>query len=124
LLDAILAVLSASPLIKEFQIEELDKTPEGDFLLKVRCRLLGGQFFQIRIRHTFSFTRYAYQMFTDAPLFRWDNVPHYPQLDNFPHHFHRKQDAPVPSNLIGNPVVDLSQVLKEADLLLSECQNL
>ncbi len=120
MLDDILALLSASPLIEKFRIEELDQTPKGDFILKIRCHLTSGHFFQIRIRHSNSFTRYTYQIFTNEPLFRWDNVPHYPQLDNFPHHFHKKQGAPLPSNLTGHPAADLPLVLKEAAFLLSE----
>lgn len=44
---------------------------------------------------------YSYHWATanDDLIKRWDNTPHFPDLDNFPHHIH-EGDAVLP----GNPV--------------------
>ncbi len=52
---------------------------------------------------------YHYQRADDELVFRYDNVPHYPDIRTFPHHKH-----------IGDTVVpaqppDLSEVLREID---------
>ncbi len=32
--------------------------------------------------------RYHYQNAEEKLIFRWDNAPHYPKMNSFPHHFH------------------------------------
>jgi len=43
-------------------------------------------------------------------LARWDNEPHYPDLENYPHHFHHPDGKVEQSRLSGNPVKDLANI--------------
>ena len=38
---------------------------------------------------------YHYQMADGAIAFRYDNAPHFPDLENFPHHKHQGSEAQV-----------------------------
>jgi len=97
-----------------------DETPFGKVLLKVRCRLKGGYQLQVWLHHEPGLQAYAYQLFTDHPLLRWDNAPHYPQIETSPHHSHDEHGALKPSPLKGNPIADLRVVLQEVERFLSE----
>jgi hypothetical protein len=115
-LEAILDTLKRSPLVRDLQVEERDELPTGAFLLKARCRLRRDYRFQVWVRHSQELTRYAYQLFTDHPILRWDNAPHHPELaENYPHHFHGKRGVMISSNLTGDPLRDLKQVLQEIE---------
>jgi len=105
------ALLQASPKVKSFQVIDNDPLDEGNFLFKIRCELTSGQTFQIRLRAVAGNIRYSYQEFTDKPLRRWDNAPHFPHLSNFPHHYHDPQGNIAESSLTGDPAIDLQQVL-------------
>lgn len=105
------ALLQASSKVKSFQIIDNDPIDEENFLFKIRCELAPGQTFQLRIRAVSGSIRYSYQELTDKPLRRWDNAPHFPNLPNFPHHYHDTQGNVTESLLTGDPTVDLPQVL-------------
>lgn len=105
------ALLKASPKVKSFQIIDSDPIDDGNFLLKVRCELTSGQTFQIRLRAVAGHIRYSYQEFTDRPLRRWDNAPHFPHLRNFPHHYYDPQGNITESRLTGDATIDLPRVL-------------
>lgn len=45
---------------------------------------------------------------------RWDNTPHHPELDNFPHHIHTKDKVSASSEM------DLRKVLSEAKAVLEQ----
>lgn len=83
-------------------------------MYKIRCDLPKGYFFQIRLRLRAGTIEYSYQLFTTKPVLRWDNAPHHPSLDNFPHHFHDGKDTKHPSGLSGDPLADIAIVLAEA----------
>lgn len=105
------ALLQTSPKVKSFQIIDNDPIDERNFLFKIRCELTSGQTLQIRLRAVAGNIHYSYQEFTDRPLQRWDNAPHFPQLPNFPHHYHDPQGNITASSLTGDPTIDLQQVL-------------
>jgi hypothetical protein len=52
---------------------------------------------------------YSYQLYIDKAIARWDNEPHYPDLNNYPHHFHYKDNIGA-SQLSGNPMQDVKKV--------------
>lgn len=106
------ALLHASPKVTSFHIIDSDAIDAENFLLKIRCELTSGRTFQIRLRAVASHIRYAYQEFTDKPLRRWDNAPHFPHLPSFPHHYHDAQGNMTASMLTGEPTRDLQQVLQ------------
>lgn len=55
---------------------------------------------------------------TSAPVLRWDNAPHYPQITTAPHHFHDADGTMRESPLLGDPVADLGYVLIEIEAWL------
>lgn len=107
------ALLKASPKVKSFQIIDNDPIDEGNFLFKIRCVLVSGQTFQIRLRAVAGHIRYSYQEFTDKPLRRWDNAPHFSHLQNFPHHYHDPQGNIMESSMVGDLTTDLPRVLSD-----------
>jgi len=52
---------------------------------------------------------YSYQLYTDKAIARWDNEPHYPGFNNYPHHFHYKENIGA-SVLSGNPIHDVNKI--------------
>ena len=105
------ALLQASPKVMSFHVIDSDAIDEDNFLLKIRCELTSGRTFQSRLRAIAGHIRYSYQEFTDKPLRRWDNAPHFPHLPSFPHHYHDSQGSIRASMLTGEPTMDLQQVL-------------
>ena len=54
---------------------------------------------------------YHYQKSDASLIFRYDNAPHHPEIETFPHHKHVGSDE----NVIAAQPPDLSDVLKEID---------
>ena len=63
---------------------------------------------------------YSYQVFTDKPIVRWDNAPHYQKIKTYPHHFHTKDGNVIESRLKGNVTEDLEKVLSTIKEALKE----
>ena len=105
------ALLRACSKVRSFHIIDNDPLDDENFLFKIRCELISGSTFQIRIRAVSGSIRYSYQEFTDKPSRRWDNAPHFPNLPNFPHHHHDAQGNVTECLLTGDLTVDLPQVL-------------
>jgi hypothetical protein len=105
------ALLRTSSKVQSFHIIDNDPLDEENFLFKIRCELISGQTLQIRLRGVSGSIRYPYQEFTDKPLRRWDNAPHFSNLPNFPRHHHESQGNVTESSLTGDPTADLAQVL-------------
>ncbi len=80
-------------------------------MYKIRCDLPSGYNLQIRLRQRGHAIEYSYQLFTNVPIIRWDNAPHHPAIATYPHHFHNEKDEVCSSNLSGNPLTDLQQVI-------------
>jgi hypothetical protein len=85
-------------------------SPE-QFLFKVRASLAVGGTLQVRVYFNGGHVDYAYQVFADVPLVRWDNKEDYPGIPTFPHHFHDSEGKVVESDLTGDPAVDIRAVL-------------
>ncbi len=111
----LLSLLRAHPLVRSLHIVHYDETPQGSIELKVRCQLPGSYQFQVWLHHEPAFQDYAYQLFSDHPLLRWDNAPHYPHVTTAPHHFHNEAGDVNASPLRGDPLVDLPYVLGEIE---------
>ena len=105
------SLLRTSSKVKSFHIIDSDPLDEENFLFKIRCELISGQTLQIRLRAVSGSIRYSYQEFSEIPLRRWDNAPHFPNLPNFPHHHHDSQGNILESTLTGDPTADLDRVL-------------
>lgn len=115
LVPDLLALLRTQSLVQSLRIAHYDETPRGKVGLKVRCRLPGGYQFQVWLHHEPTFQDYAYQLFSDHPLLRWDNAPHYPDIATAPHHFHNEAGDVGVSPLRGAPLVDQPYVLAEIE---------
>ena len=113
LLAELLDILSQSPIVRATQVVEHDETVHGRVLLRIRCQLSPGYNLQIWVHYKRAFQRYAYQLFTDRPILRWDNAPHHPEIQGFPHHFHDEMGRKFPSTLTGDPLVDVPAILDE-----------
>ena len=111
----VLSLLRGHPLVQSLRVVHYDETPAGKMELKVRCRLPGGYRFQVWLHDEPGFQDYAYQLFSDHPLLRWDNAPHYPDVATAPHHFHDETSDVSISLLHGNPLIDLPHVLAKIE---------
>lgn len=118
--DGLVSFLRSHKLVKSLRIVNYDETPAGKVELKIRCRLVEAYQFQIWLHHEVDFQDYAFQLFTDHPILRWDNAPHYPAISTAPHHFHNENGEVTESPLTGRPMQDLKQVLGEIEKWLSK----
>ena len=57
---------------------------------------------------------YHYQKSDGDLVFRYDNAPHHPEIETFPHHKHVESD----DNVIASQPPDMSEVLVEIDGVL------
>ncbi len=118
--DEILALLKGHRLIQNARVVNFDQTPFGRLELKIRCRLKRtGYQLQVWLHVEPGSLDYAYQLFTDAPLLRWDNAPHFPDISTTPHHFHDASGHVGESPLSGDVLVDLAVVLAEIEQWLN-----
>jgi len=106
---------------QELQIEELEILDRSDrpgqtsqFYARVRFpdasqlqvveKLVVERFTILKVRYA-----YHYQRANGELVFRYDNVPHYPDIKTFPHHKH------IGETVISSRPPDLSEVLREID---------
>jgi len=125
LVEQILSRLRAHEVVENVRLLNYDETPNGKLEVKIRCRLMKNFQLQIWLHHELAFQDYAYQLFTDRPILRWDNAPHYPNQATAPHHFHNEDGTVLDSPLSGNVAEDLQLVLSfiEAWLLQQDRNN-
>lgn len=94
-------------------IEELDLSDRGYF--RARVTLSNNDFLEMAEYFTITdnaviTTRYRYQWMNfdrDSLRKRWDNVPHFPNLPNFPHHIHVESE----DNVISGYVISIQELL-------------
>jgi len=111
LIGDLLRLLRARPLVHSVRVINYDETPQGNLELKMRCRLAQEYQLQVWIHSEPQLLDYAYQFFVACPILRWDNAPHYPQIDSAPHHFHDEREQVTPWPLSGDPLLDLQLIL-------------
>jgi len=84
----IISHLNSNPLISSLRVVEIDEVFTRS-VLRIRCNLLpSSHYLDIKLIQTENETIYSYQLYTDHPIIRWDNAPHFPAITSFPHHFH------------------------------------
>lgn len=118
LLDDLLSRMRRTPELSDIQVIDNESVDDETFVFKVRAVIAPG-FLQIRFLADKDFGRYSFQLYSDRPLLGWDNTPHYPDLPNFPHHFHDRDENISSSNLTGNLLVDYEIVFAEIKLLMN-----
>lgn len=109
--NEVLPILNEEPLFMENTLTEKIFIDEKNYSFKIRSTIQDNLFFQIRFRQIDDQVRYSYQLFSNKPIMRWDNSPHFPGLENFPHHFHDESENTKSSQLTGDIFVDLNIVL-------------
>lgn len=119
LLGTVMAVLQAHPLCKHAVVVETKEFSLDQFFFKIRAELAEGYKFQVRIYYNRGHIDYAYQLFTNVPLLRWDNKEEFHLLKTYPHHHHDAQGNIKPSPLIGDPAADTVIVLQEVSTFIS-----
>lgn len=118
-LEQVKAILTASALVTSWQVLVADETADRA-LYKIRCQLFRPAYqLEIRLIQTEKDIIYSYQLFTDRPIIRWDNAPHFPTLKSFPHHFHEETGEVKESFLTGDPLQDLPCILTDVGAFLT-----
>jgi hypothetical protein len=112
LLDEPLARMRSTPELSDIQVVENEAVDDETFVFKVQASIRRNRL-QVRFLADKDFQRYSFQLYSDRPILRWDNTPHYPNLSNFPHHFHDQNGNVSPSALTGNLLVDFDIVMVE-----------
>jgi hypothetical protein len=113
------AILQAQALCQGIAEVETKEFSPQQFHFKIRAVLGNDHYFQVRIYYNHGHVDYAYQLFTDRPVLRWDNKEEFPHLATYPHHFHDQHGQVSTSPLAGEPLRDLKIVLE----LLTEFLN-
>jgi hypothetical protein len=114
-----MAILQSHPICERAAVVETKMFSPEQFFFKVRAELVKGNKFQVRIYYNREHIDYAYQLFTDVPLLRWDNKEEFSHLGTYPHHYHDEQGNVKPSLLTGDPVKDVEIVLQEVTAFLA-----
>jgi hypothetical protein len=105
----VISILRASDIVSKIEIRNVDEI-KGIGTYRIRCNLIPSRYkLEIRFVHTEKEILYSYQLFTDKPIIRWDNAPHYPKIKTYPHHFHTKDGNVIESDVKGNVIEDLQQ---------------
>lgn len=120
LLGRLVAILQTHSLCEKATVVETKEFSPDQFFFKVRAALGGEYKFQVRIYYNRGHIDYAYQLFTDVPLLRWDNKEEFHHLGTYPHHHHDAEGRVRPSPLTGEPVEDLETVLQAVTVFLEQ----
>ena len=117
-LQGIDALLSASPLVRDVEIVRRSiRDTEFEKVLHYRYRVLlaNGDFVEMTERvlaaqGRLEVTKYRHhwQDRQSRLLKRWDNAPHYPAIDTFPHHLHDGTE----DNVVPHPAITGLEVLQ------------
>ena len=119
-IEQVKAILTASDFIASWQVLIADETAHRA-LHRIRCQVLrAAHQLEIRFIQTENEIIYSYQLFRDRPIIRWDNTPHFPALQSFPHHAHGESGDVQESPLLGDPVHDLPYVLDQVRIFLAK----
>ena len=119
LLGALVTILQAHTLCKKVRVIETKEFSPDQFFFKIRAVLFKKDArLQVRIYYNRGHVDYAYQLFTNTPLLRWDNKEEFRHLATYPHHHHDAQGYVHPSPLTGEPVQDMGIVLQEVTAFL------
>jgi hypothetical protein len=111
LLGVLSATLQAHPACKRLAEIETREFAADQFIFKIRAEFTHKTSFQARIYFNRGHIDYAYQLFADVPLLRWDNKEEFRSIATYPHHHHDAEGKVQPSSLTGNPTADIHAVL-------------
>ncbi len=80
LLGALMAILQSNPLCTRVTVVETKVFSPDQFFFKVRAERPEEHKLQARLYSNRGHLDYAYQLFSDVPLLRWDNKRESPNL--------------------------------------------
>ncbi len=120
LLGRLVAVLQAHPICRAVNVVETKAFSPDQFFFKVRADLEAGYKFQVRIYYNQGHIDYAYQLFTEVPLLRWDNKEEFNHLETYPHHHYDAEGSVHSSPLKGEPMQDIEIVLQTVRTFLGK----
>jgi len=75
-----MAILQAHPLCSHVNVIETQEFSPEQFFFKIRASLPKKYKLQVRVYFNQDHIDYAYQLFTDGPLLRWDNKEEFVHL--------------------------------------------
>ncbi|MCX6067246.1 MAG: DUF6516 family protein [Chloroflexi bacterium] len=121
-LSAVKSLLLNSPLVVRHQIlreyEGLQKSYiRARLTLTDESTLEFSEYIEPEAQAQFKITDYSFQwMDKDGhQIRRWDNTPHFPKLENFPHHIHMRAD-----DVVSGQPVDIFGVLAEIEKTIAQ----
>ena len=118
-------LLSTSPVVRDVEI--VRRTVRDTALEKVlnyryRVMLADGGFVEmtervLEVQGTLEMTKYRHhwQDGNGVLIKRWDNAPHYPAIDTFPHHLHDGAEDHVVSHQAITGLEALQRILAEVE---------
>jgi len=118
--NRVVGLLQQSGLFQSVEVVERASYSQEQYTFKIRARIKHNLQFQVRMYYNRGHIDYAYQLFSNRPLLRWDNAEHYPDLENAPHHFHDNKDVVSSSELSTDPLRNTEIVLEELYRFLSQ----
>jgi hypothetical protein len=116
----VISQLQAWPEARDVQTLETKAFAEDQFHFKVRASLTEPFHLQVRFYYNHGHLDYAYQLFNDGPILRWDNKEDAGNVPSAPHHFHNDKSQIVESPLNGTPEHDWPIVKGAIDQFLKE----
>jgi hypothetical protein len=105
---------------RKVDVVETKAFSPDQFFFKIRAALGGEHKFQVRIYYNRGHVDYAYQLFADVSLLRWDNKEEFHHLETYPHHHHDVEGHVHTSPLIGDPAQDIETVLQAVVTFLEQ----
>ncbi len=118
-----MAVLQVHPICERASVAETKTFSPDQFFVKIRADFIDEYKFQVRIYYNRGHIDYAFQLFTNAPLLRWDNKEEFAHLKTYPHHHHDHLGNIKPSPLTGDPAKDIELVLREVSEFISSTSS-
>lgn len=119
LLGTLRATIQVHPVCKRVGEIETREFAADQFIFKIRAAFAHKTSFQARIYFNRGHVDYAYQLFADVPLLRWDNKEEFRSIATYPHHHHDAAGNIAPSPLTGDPAADIQTVLQAVAQFLS-----
>lgn len=117
-IQRIVRLLEKQRIVSRVEVILVDEIERRGFY-KLRASLIPSRYkLDIKFIRSEKELLYSYQCYERSALARWDNEPHYPRLDNYPHHFHLADNI-VQSNLTGNPEKDIVHVCSALSQLIA-----
>ncbi len=114
----IISLLKKSNIVSEIEILEFVEE-ETVNILKVKAKLIDKSLLYITEVHTMNYQKYSYhwQDKEGKTIIRWDNSPHWKEIETFPHHKH------IGEQVLPSSRATIKDVLKEIEKIILSDQD-